>query len=624
MRSIHAVIIFLLSTLPGTAQPFATDGYYLFPINPGQQNYLAGTMGELRSSHFHAGLDIKTGGQSGWPVYATADGYISRIKISNGGYGHALYMAHPNGTTSVYAHLSKFSEDIDRYVLESQYEEETFEIQLFPNKDQFAFKQGDIIAFSGNTGSSTGPHLHFEVRDANQRIMDPLRFNFPEIKDNIAPQVQRIAFVTLDEQARINGTFGRYEFDVLKSYGTYKPRIPINLSGKIGIEVYAYDLLNGVYNRNGIPQTTLVIDGDTVFSELKTNLSFNNQRNILIHMDYERYRSGGPKFNKLFVDDGNSNDFYKVSTDGNVFEDSVSHDIKIYMEDSYGNISTVEVQTNIRKVVNKPDPVITDFEIFRNHLHFKSEMDSTEGTISLYFRGVRSKIEPYRKDRKVAYVLWDLRKGIPDSIQINGRVIRTDLYATIPSESAISYYNHDFDISFRKHSLFDTLYLRFEKDFDEIEGRELFKFPLEHVPFKSSMKVTLKPKYKYPDSTARVYSAYGSRLSFMGGEWNADGNIDFVARDLGTYTIAEDNTPPTITPRIVSSSELYFKISDDRSGIKSYRATLNGKFVLMEYEPKRDLIWARPLNPNNKFVGEFILEVIDNTDNKSIYQRNLN
>ncbi|MEQ8472307.1 MAG: M23 family metallopeptidase [Marinoscillum sp.] len=624
MRSIYAVFIFTFTSFLSAAQPFSTDSYYLFPINPGQQNYLAGTMGELRSSHFHAGLDIKTGGQTGWPVYATADGYVSRVRITNGGYGHSLYINHPNGTTSVYAHLSKFSDEIDRYVLENQYEDETFEIQLFPDKKQFEFKQGDIIAFSGNTGSSSGPHLHFEIRDSNQRILDPLRFNFSEIKDNIAPQVKDIAFVSLDGNARINDTFGRFEFDVLKSYGTYKPRTPINLSGNIGIEIYAYDLLNGVYNRNGIPKTTLVVNGDTIFSELKTNLSFSNQKSILVHMDYERYRNGGPKYNKLFVDDGNGNDFYSISNRGHVFNDSIEQDIKIYLEDSYGNISTVEVQANTRKVINKPDPVFSDYELFRNHLHFKSLMDSTEGKVSVFLRGVKNIIEPYRKDRKVAYALWDLRHGLPDSIQLNGKIIHTDIYATIPSETAISFYNHDFDIAFRNQSLFDTLYLRFEKDFDTFKNLELFRFPLGDVPFQSSMKVTLKPRFQYPDSTARVYSVHGSRLSFMGGEWNEDGNIDFIARDLGTFTIAEDTTPPTITPRIVNSSELYFKITDDMSGIKSYRATLNGKFLLMEYESKKDLIWARRLNSNNAIKGEFILEVVDNTNNKSIYQRNLN
>ncbi|WP_258097878.1 M23 family metallopeptidase [Marinoscillum pacificum] len=600
----------------------SSDNYYLFPIRPGEQNYLAGTMGELRSSHFHAGIDIKTGGQSGWPVYAAADGYINRIRISNGGYGHALYIAHTNGTSTVYGHLSKFNDDIAAYVLDEQYEQQSFTLQLFPNKEQFKVKKGDIIAYSGNTGSSTGPHLHFEIRDKNQRILDPLSFNFPEIKDQIAPQVKSLAFVTLDGQSRVNGMYGRYEFDVLKTGSSYEPRIPIELSGNIGIEIYAYDLLNGVYNRNGIPETTLIIDGDTIFREVKNSLSFAHQKSILVHMDYERYKEGGPKFNKLFIDDGNDNDFYDVASNGFIFNDELPHDIKILLEDSYGNISVVEASVNKRNVVNKPDPAISDYEIYRNHLHLKNINSKGTEPIKVFHGGSTETIVPYRETHKANYALYDLRKGIPDSIAINGRHIYPDLYSMLTPGSDITFYNHDFELALRKKTLFDTLYLRYSKSIDESTGQELFDFPLQNVPFKSSFTLTLKPTKTYADSTARVYAKYGKRLSFVGGEWE-DGMITFDGSSFGTYTIAEDLTPPVITPRIVNSKSLYFKITDDLSGIRHYRATLNGEFLLMSYEYKDDLIWATPRNQNNSLVGEFILEVTDNTGNKSVYHNNL-
>ncbi|WP_421869754.1 M23 family metallopeptidase [Marinoscillum sp.] len=611
----------LLSHLGGQS---ISEGYFQFPIRPGQQSYLAGTMGELRSSHFHAGLDIKTGGQIGWPVHAAADGYISRIKISNGGYGHALYVAHPNGTTSVYAHLSKFSDEVAEYVLSEQYEQQSFEIQLFPDKDQFLVNRGDVIAMSGNTGSSTGPHLHFEIRDRNQRILDPLEFDFSEIEDQIAPQVKSIAFVTLTGDARVNGMYGRYEFDLLKTNNTYSTRSPIQLSGKIGIELYAYDLLNGVYNRNGIPETTMIINGDTVFQEVKKSLSFANQRNILVHMDYERYREGGPKYNKLFIDEGNSNDIYAVPSDGHVFADSTASSITIYLKDSYDNISIVDVPINNRKVVNKPDPFIRNFDLMRNHLHFKSFLDSADGIVTVYHAGSEKQLTPYRETSKVAYALYDLRDGIPDSIYLHGRIMPTDLYAMLPPANDMTFYNHDFDLALRKRSLFDTLYLRFRKSHDKIADLELFEFPMREVPFQSSFTLTLKPERTYPDSTARVYAVYGGdKLSFVGGEWN-NGMITFDSRSLDTYTIAEDTIAPTITPRIINSKSLYFKITDDLSGIRHYRATLNGEFLLMSYEYKDDLIWATPKNQNIPLMGEFILEVTDNTGNKSVYHNNLN
>lgn len=620
----YTFLIVLLFAIHHTGFTQSTeDNYYQFPIRPGHQNYLAGTMGELRSSHFHAGLDIKTGGQTGWPVYAAADGYVSRIKISNGGYGHVLYIAHPNGTSTVYAHLSKFSDDIAEYVLNEQYQQQSFTIQLFPDRNQFTVKKGEVIAYSGNTGSSTGPHLHFEIRDSNQRILDPLKYHFSEIKDQITPQVKSIAFVTLDGHARINGMYGRYEFDLLKTGDSYKPRVPIELSGNIGIELYAYDLLNGVYNRNGIPETTLVINRDTVFKESKTSLSFANQRNILVHMDYERYKQGGPKFNKLFIDDGNDNDFYQTPSNGFRFYEESPYDLIIYLEDSYGNISKVEASINNRNIVNKPDPAITNYEVYRNHLHLKSLQKEENGLIKTYHGGVEKVITPYRKSSKVNYGLYDLRGGLPDSIRINGKTLTTDLYSLIPSGNDITFFNHDFELTMHKKSLFDTLYLRYSKGFDTLNQLELFEFPLQDVPFRSSFTITLKPTYTYPDSTARVYSIYGGdKLSFVGGEWH-NGMISFDDRSLGTYTIAEDTTPPTITAKIISSSSLYFKIMDDLSGIKDYSATLNGEFILMSYEYKDDLIWATPRSKNIPLTGEFILEVTDNTGNKTIYQNNL-
>lgn len=621
MRSLP-IVLFVLLAFISEAQTQKNEGYFLFPINPGKQNYLAGTMGELRSSHFHAGLDIKTGGVSGLPVHAAAEGYISRIKISSGGYGHALYMSHPNGTTTVYAHLSKFKPDIAKYVLDRQYQEETFEIELFPERSQFKFDKGEVIAYSGNTGSSSGPHLHFEIRDSRQRILDPLNFNFTEIKDDIRPQMQSIAFVTLNGNARVNDTYGRYEFDAIKTGNAYGTRVPISLHGKIGIEVYAYDLLNGVYNRNGIAMTTLVIDGDTVFREEKTELSFAKQRDILVHMDYERYREGGRKFNKLWIDDGNTNDIYTVRNKGFEFTDTTHH-VVIYMQDSYGNISNFETFINKRKVINKPDPEFKNFEIFRNHLHLHAKHSGRPPLIDLYFVGKPKSITPYRTDNRSAYYLWDLNKGLPDSIDINGSIHKTRIYAKIPSGRAVSFYNHDMDISFSKNSLFDTLFLKFDKSIDSASNLELFNFPHGDVPIKSSIQLNLKPVKSYPNATARVYGYYGGRLGgYMGGEWK-DGQISFTTRDLGQYTIAEDTIAPTINPQIINNKALYFKIKDDKSGINSYKATINGEFILLYYEAKEDIIWTVRKDENIPLKGEFILEVKDNTGNKSVFQRNL-
>lgn len=610
------IFLFLLMKTSGQSD---LKGYYLFPINPGQQNYLAGTMGELRSSHFHAGIDIKTGGQIGLPVYASADGYVWRIRVATSGYGNALYLKHKNGTSTVYGHLDKFEKGIAKYVLENQYKEESFAVQLFPKKEYFPVKKGDIIAYSGNTGSSSGPHMHFEIRDANQDILNPLLYGFEEIVDTQSPLLKRVAFVTLEEKARVNHTFGRHEFEVIKTTSIFTTKTPIKLAGKVGVEVYAYDRQDGVWSKNGISEIVMKVDGDTVFSQDKSKLSFTNQRNILAHMDYAAYKEKGIKYNKLFVDDGNTHDIYMTPSSGFVFNDSI-HKIQIYLKDSYGNISTFETTINNRKIVNRPNPNIDNFEIFRNFLHFKADHVGEPNLIPLYFGQAYVELSPYRTDKQKAYYVWDLRNGLPDSINFCGEVISTGINNEIPSGTEIGYYNHAIDVLFTKKDLFDTLYLRFEKDYDSLNQLELFKFSHADVPLKESVKITLKPTKQYPDTTSAIYSVYKNKLNYMGGKWEDD-EIIFTTRDLVTYTIAQDTIAPTITPKIISTNEVSFRIDDERSGIKSFKAKLNDTFVLMNYESKKKLIWSEKLYKNIPFEGEFVLEVTDNTGNKSFYTK---
>ncbi|RYF52525.1 MAG: M23 family metallopeptidase, partial [Cytophagaceae bacterium] len=185
MKFHHFLLLFLLPTLlvgqarkplPSLVQP----GYLLFPINPGQSGSLSGGMGDLRGNHFHAGLDIRTGGTEGLPVHAAADGYVSRIAVFTGGYGNVIFLKHPNGLTTVYGHLKTLNDTLGTYLRDNQYAKKTFEIDLRPQPNEFPVKKGDVIALSGNTGGSGGPHLHFEVRDPNDNLLNPLLYGFPE------------------------------------------------------------------------------------------------------------------------------------------------------------------------------------------------------------------------------------------------------------------------------------------------------------------------------------------------------------------------------------------------------------------------------------------------------------
>ncbi|MDX5346044.1 MAG: M23 family metallopeptidase, partial [Hymenobacteraceae bacterium] len=211
-KLIRCLTFCLLTAGPVAAQLPEPAGYFKFPIKPGQQNYLSGTMGEIRSNHFHGGIDVKTDQKIGLPVYAAADGYVSRIKMSSYGYGNIIYLTHPNGKITTYAHLSEYAPALADYVLKKQYEQETFDIELFPEKNKFAFKKGDVIAYSGNTGGSGGPHLHFEIRDTEDNLYNPLQYRFSEIKDSTPPTVSAFALKTMSIDARVNGKFGWIEF----------------------------------------------------------------------------------------------------------------------------------------------------------------------------------------------------------------------------------------------------------------------------------------------------------------------------------------------------------------------------------------------------------------------------
>ncbi|WP_436517270.1 M23 family metallopeptidase [Ekhidna sp. To15] len=585
---------------------------YQFPINPGQQNYLAGTVGEIRSSHFHTGIDVKTGGRTGLPIYAVADGYIARIKVSASGYGYALYMKHPNGTFSVYAHLEAFDPKIAAWILKEQYRKKSFEVDLFPEAAQFAFKKGNIIGYSGNTGSSSGPHLHFEIRDANHQPIDVLTLGFKEIRDKIPPVVKKVAFVTLDGEARINGFFGRYEFDLIKTESWFQTKEPIYLQGNIGVEIYSYDPMDGIPNKNGIVKTTFQLDGDTLFSEHKELFSFGKQRNVLVHYNYPAYKKGSRRFNKLYLADGNEHNIYNIVNRGIRFENQ--REILINTEDSYKNSSTTRILLNSDKVTEIP--TLKSVEQIGNFLHFKS---SQQASVLL---DEWINLAPYQEGDEYKYYLWDLRNGTPKSLFIEGETIPTNLVGLLPSHQEISYIQPEFTLSLTRRSLFDTVFLAFEKRIDSAKNMELFHFKNPTQPIRSNVSITLNPQLSYNQDKAMVYSVFGKRFNFMGGEWE-DNQITFSTRDLVNYTILEDTIPPSITLKMANSDMLKFRIDDELSGIKSFKASINGEFVLMHYEPKRKLLWSEKLNKNIPFRGRFMLEVIDNSNNETIYTKTL-
>ena len=204
------ISLILAYSSPGFAQ-LIQKGYFQSPVKPGARNYLAGNFSELRPNHFHTGLDYKFGGVEGEPIYAAAEGWVHRIKISSFGYGNVIYLKHPSGHITLYGHLRNFNPTLHAWMKKKVYEAKQNELEISLKEGELPVKKGELIAYGGNTGSSGGPHLHFEIRDSLDRALDPLLAGYSEILDNIPPTPQKIAIVPLELDSRVNGKFQRLE-----------------------------------------------------------------------------------------------------------------------------------------------------------------------------------------------------------------------------------------------------------------------------------------------------------------------------------------------------------------------------------------------------------------------------
>jgi hypothetical protein len=599
------------------------DGYYQFPIQPERTNYLAGNMGELRASHFHAGLDIKTNGVEGLNVYAAAEGYLSRIAVSTGGYGNCVYITHPNGTTTVYAHLQNFNKELAKYVLESQYSKKSFRVNLFPERNRFKLKKGEILGFSGNSGSSTGPHLHFEIRDAQQQVLDPLRFGFSEVKDKIAPIAQRIALKTMNIDARVNGEFGRFEFNLEKRGNEFVLTDTIFATGKIGIELWAHDKLDGAANKNGVPYIDLYENNSLLFRQRIDLVSFSMQNNIRVHTNYQAEQETRRRYNKLYVDDGNELDFYKQSEGNGLFmaqTDSI-YNFTIELADAYDNQRTINF---IVKGVRRSDKLKTKANengksyLLDNTLQLKKQKEGALNKITIYTSAGSRVIEPAYDDATDHIYLIDMSKGVPSSIDYGHGLEELNFVNLVPSNTSLDYQGKDFTIQFTKNSLFDTLYLEAKHELAKNGMSETLQLGPSQIPLQSGVAIELSPIATY-DSLERyqVYSLSSSgNSSFVGGDW-VNGKIRFSTSSLGTFSLLKDEVKPEINYKPTSNGMVVFTIGDNMSGIEGYEATLNGEWILMRYDPKKNLIWSELLDKTKPISGDFTLEVTDNAGNKN-------
>jgi murein DD-endopeptidase MepM/ murein hydrolase activator NlpD len=613
-------------------EKFSAGETFLYPINPGLPGSLAGTMGELRSTHFHSGLDIRTNNVIGLPVLASKTGYVSRVSVGPTGYGNVIYITHPDGYTTIYAHLDKFKGDLAEYVLKEHYRKRSANINLYFKPNQFPVHRGDTIALSGNSGSSGGPHLHFDIRDRNNFALNPLLVqSFAEITDDLPPSVEKIALRTMDINSRINDRFGRFEFYAKRVGNNFVFDVPILATGTIGVEILAKDKLSPNSRfYGGVNYIQMRVDSQLVFNQSIDKLNVAKGRDILTVMDFKTLKNNGARFYKLFLDDGNALNFYDESPgDGKItVNPGDDKDIEVTMKDSYGNASKLSFRL-------RPSPASTEvalLEPLKNEIEYDVQenilMITTQPCFAdsnravVYARDREHVIMPAYFNANRAVYLLDLREQIPDSVVVCNRSVVPNIVASVPSTGQYQYYSDRMDVQFPINAVYDTVYLNAGHQMFP-DSSEVFTLGSRDVPLNKTVKVTIRPvkNIKWNESMG-VYRIEGKGYTHLGGTWE-NSAVRFSTREFGDFTILQDLNPPTIKPVIVNNYVARFKIHDDLSGLSSYRATVDGQWLLMYHDSKTNTIWSERLDKDVLMKGEFKLVVVDEAGNRAVYTTNL-
>ncbi|MEE9364736.1 MAG: M23 family metallopeptidase [Cellulophaga sp.] len=490
---------------------------------------LAGTFGELRSNHFHSGIDIKTQRRVGFPIYSIADGTITRIKIALWGYGKVIYVAHPNGHTSVYGHLQKFSPEIEAYIKKIQYKKRAYELEVFPDYGELKVKKGDIIAFSGNTGSSSGPHLHFEIRNSlSEKPTNPLLYGF-EVRDATNPTLLKLYGYPLSKNAQVNQSQNKIQLNFSQQKDGSFLADKVYAIGTIGIGFTGYDRQDLAANKNGIFSVQQLVNGKVYTDYDFESFSFTETRYINTFIDYAHFGKYRQRIQRCFkVPENRLSIYNKLRNNGKIeVKEGLSYNIELRIKD---------LENNLVKV-------IIPIEGKRQAAKIKKKEKKTDTYI------VAKKPNNYDLDIAKVYFptntfynnfYMDLKKG-KDTVTIHNSRIPVHRNFTIT-----------FDVS----------------KYSEKERKQLFIARLDS---------RLKPSYAY---TYKRGTTFTTRT-----------------KNLGTYTLAKDITAPKIKAKnfkekkwLNNYSYLKVSISDDLSGIRSYSATLNGNWILMEYEPKKNTL----------------------------------
>lgn len=539
---VYINIAFTLShtALNASAQFFPPENYpqnyFSWPVIATKA--LSANFGELRPNHYHMGFDCRTDKKQNLPIVAAADGYITRIRIEPFGFGRSLYINHPNGFTTVYAHLNEFFPDLEKYVKEEQYKLKSWKVNISIPENLFPVKKDSVIAFSGNTGSSQGPHLHFEIRDTkSEKVLNPGLFGFG-IPDTIPPDIVRLA--VYDRRLSINEQIPKL-YPLKKVDGIYVPKSPLIIAStnKVSFGISASDRVSGSTNPNGIHEAVLFENENPVIGYQIDQVGYDETRYFNAHIDYKLRSSGGPYVQLLSKLPGYANSIYRPENADGVISlgDTSSHKMKIEVRDSDGNSSII--QFDIKK-----DSAFT--EVMKN--------DSSSFFQPLEFH--------------------------PGFINVFER-------------ENISFY-------LPENCLYDSLRFRYSEVVPNT-GYTIYQLHNVNVPLHAYFPVTIKASTAFPGKMVMHRFANG-RKDFVKAEpvryGREDGWFRASFRDFGSFQLMVDTVPPKISPlgfkdKMNGSklNSIRFVVTDNTEEIKSFTATLDGNWLRFSNDKGRIFIY---------------------------------
>ena len=511
---------------------------------------LSGTFGELRPNHFHAGIDIKTKGTEGFKVYSIGDGYVSRIQITHGGYGKALYIKHDNGQSSVYAHLQKFSPKIEKIVKEIQYSKESYTFRTYPSKDEIRISEKELIGFSGNTGRSFGPHLHYELRDELDRPINPMAFKNYSVKDTIPPVVLGLYYKLIPENSISGSNSSFNELKLKKISNNLFISDTLKTSGPVGFGINSFDRMNNTWNKMGLSNIKTNIDGNEIFNMDLNSFSYDEWRHINTFIDYPYYKNKKIKIQKLYIEEFNPLDMYKRSLGDGVVkinETNVTYLYSVKLFDFNKNQSEILVPIQWVKQNDLSNRKL-DFENM-----FKVNKDST---YNFKFPGAKVSIE--------------------------------------------------------KNSFYT------DKIIQIFEENNLLHVDKDSIPLLKGITIKMDVS-RYNDSIRnRTYIGRigeNKKSSFVSSK-KEENYVIAKVNNLGDFMIKVDSIKPNISVIDISDNQwisnrknLSIKISDNESGVKNYRGTINDKWILLEYNPMKGIL-SYDFNDNvNRDDAKNVLEI---------------